>query len=454
MEATAYSMNRGWNGVVTLTLEVRNGRRRVSSQRVAVRVAPWLMPNHLNPTEAVYVTNVGSDNARFRQMITTAATAAGVSTVNDPTYNDLWMQDIMELGYSTMPRVEAPGPASPQQAARWHLPVVLRTANDRSIEWNSTMDTYPRTRMVGQNFGYVEPQRPMDASSLDSFGNLECSPPVTVGRRRYRFGRIIYGTDGRRQMQHRVRTFLHAQRVQSPITFDTSWLAVGHVDEVMSFCPVPGYSPNRFKLLLASPLDALNICRRLARGSDANAPMFDGLAAAHSRFQSGTYDKATPAQVVGDHSFVSVQQVIQRRMNSIEGVLRRRLGLRSSDDVIKLPILFRRAGGGRYVAYTGGGVNMLVITRASGSAELCIPKPYGPVTGSPAAASGGTVGRPCEFERVIRDLLRHTGNGIHFIDDRGQEFITYHQGMGEVHCGTNSKRKPPVNGWWWEQEGI
>lgn len=46
----------------------------------------------------------------------------------------------------------------------------------------------------GPDFGYVtrEPER-KDVSSLDSFGNLEVSPPVTVDGRKYPLGRILIG---------------------------------------------------------------------------------------------------------------------------------------------------------------------------------------------------------------------------------------------------------------------
>ena len=92
-----------------------------------------------------------------------------------------------------------------------------------------------------------------------------------------------------------------------------------------------------------------------------------------------------------------------------------------------------------HLAYTPDVVNMLVVTTAGGTAKLCIPKPFGPVVNS-----------QCQFERYITDQLRGSGNTMVFIDC----FTTYHHLEGEIHCGTNSKRKPPTDRWWWEQEGI
>lgn len=37
-----------------------------------------------------------------------------------------------------------------------------------------------------------------------------------------------------------VRDFLYAQRVQSPIELYSDWLTVGHVDEFVTFVPIPG----------------------------------------------------------------------------------------------------------------------------------------------------------------------------------------------------------------------
>lgn len=46
----------------------------------------------------------------------------------------------------------------------------------------------------GPDFGYVARQAPEGASTLDSFGNLEVSPPVTVQGKEYPLGRILIGS--------------------------------------------------------------------------------------------------------------------------------------------------------------------------------------------------------------------------------------------------------------------
>lgn len=37
-----------------------------------------------------------------------------------------------------------------------------------------------------------------------------------------------------------VRDFLYAQQVQAPVELYSDWLTVGHVDEFVTFVPIPG----------------------------------------------------------------------------------------------------------------------------------------------------------------------------------------------------------------------
>jgi hypothetical protein len=54
--------------------------------------------------------------------------------------------------------------------------------------------------------------------------------------------------------------FLEAQRAQPIVTVDTSWLSVGHVDEILIFVPAPGQTPSQ-RLLMASTQLAMDILR-------------------------------------------------------------------------------------------------------------------------------------------------------------------------------------------------
>lgn len=73
-------------------------------------------------------------------------------------------------------------------------------------------------------------------------------------------------------------------------------------------------------------------------------------------------------------------------------------------------------------------VNMLVLGR-----HLGIPKPFGPL-----------VAGQCCLEERVRALLQPLGLSCTFIND----YFSYHKLAGEVHCGTNVRRKPFAFKWW------
>lgn len=443
VEAVMYPQG-AFTGLIMVTLRIERGTGAPHTEQAALRVAPWVCFTHLDKTTRVYVGET-VDNVLFRGTLISAVTGFGVPSpevVPPPHGTDRWLQDAMEIGFSSLPR---PGPPAGR-----HLPVVLRTANDRLQTHGGKIDLYPREKMLEPGFGWVQALPPLNGSSLDSFGNLECSPPFTHRRHRkeYKFGRLIYGRDPRGttlrdNMQPRVIDFLEKQQIQAPFAIDTGWLEVGHVDEVMSFVPMKN-APKKYKVILASPATAVTICRdlrtrgqggaRLLQGIDI--PAASGLTAAHITAQ---YPHGTVDQVLGNAAFMRVQTDIEARIMGIKQVMKTELDLADSD-FVSLPVLFMILDSGKYVAYTPGVVNSLVLTKADKTVRLCMPKPFGPV-----------VGGVCQFERFINISLGPagtTGVDINFIDD----FCTYHMLMGEIHCGTNSKREPPVDRWWWEQQ--
>jgi protein-arginine deiminase len=307
-----------------------------------------------------------------------------------------------------------------------------------------TIDKFPRQELLTPGYGFTEALPPTTGTSLDSFGNLECSPPFThAGKgKEYKFGRMVYGVDSGdplNNMHVRVREFLIAQQVQEPFPIETGWLVVGHVDEVMSFCPMKN-ATKKFKVLLASPDRAVSILNSLRASGHGAAKLFQGIdhvAGGSEAALAAAYPHRTVNAVLSNPGFMAVQTAAQGHIDGIKSVLKTELSL-SDSEFIHLPVLFRRDGG-KYVAYTPGVVNMLVVTKADKTAHLCIPKPFGPI-----------VGGKCKFEETIENDLGPsgtTGLTMSFIDD----FWTYHNAYGEIHCGTNSKREPPPEKWWEQQ---
>ncbi|XP_066838436.1 protein-arginine deiminase type-2-like isoform X2 [Anser cygnoides] len=198
----------------------------IFTDTVVFRVAPWIMtPNTLAPVN-VFVCSM-KDNYLFVKEVKNLVNKAGCDLKVCFGYinrGDRWMQDEIEFGYT--------------QAPHKSFPVVLDSPQDRGLEQS------PIKELLGPDFGYVSREPLFEAvSSLDSFGNLEVSPPVTVAGKEFPLGRILIGssfpTPAGRRMTRVVRDFLFAQQVQAPVELYSDWLATGHVNEFVTFVPSP-----------------------------------------------------------------------------------------------------------------------------------------------------------------------------------------------------------------------
>ncbi|NXG40003.1 PADI2 deiminase, partial [Dromaius novaehollandiae] len=281
----------------------------------------------------------------------------------------------------------------------------------------------------GPDFGYVTREPLFEAvTSLDSFGNLEVSPPVTVGGKEYPLGRILIGssfpTSAGRRMTKVVRDFLYAQQVQCPVELYSDWLTVGHVDEFVTFVPSPG--AKGFRMLMASPAACYKLFREKQKEGRGEATMFKGKGSPGSCGHSDT-KRVTINKVLSNDTMVRQNQYVQRCIDWNRDILKKELGLTESD-IIDLPALFKMDEEGKAVAYFPNMVNMIVLSR-----DLGIPKPFGPV-----------VEGECCLERHVRSLLEPLGLMCSFIDD----VSSYHKNLGEVHCGTNVHRRPFSFKWW------
>lgn len=444
MEAIAYPSDASGKDLVELTLTAQMNGVDVYEHKVSVRIAPWIAYNHRHLTTRVHVFDV-TDNATFCAALNAAVIAGGaVLQQHAPAHGDRWMQDIMEPGFSSMPRTGAPGPG-------WHMPAVLRARSGRDAEH------YPRDHMLGQNHGFLAPGALLGGRpTMDSFGNLECSPSFTHADtgRDYKFGRIIHGgipagwlIGAARQMSAPARQFLTRQMVQEPLEIDTSWLNVGHVDEIVSFLPVAGGSHN-FRVVMASPQRAMTLLNNLRAGGGDARVMLDGYLASDGAPPTelpdlqARYSHRTVGDFLDDAAMVRIQTEAQAKIDHVRTQLTAGLNLAPAD-FIEFPVLFEKSDPriSQYIAYTAGSVNMLVIT-GGGAPHLVVPKPFGP-----------TVGGVCDFETDISAVLLAAGvpnANVHYVDD----FATYHALAGEIHCGTNSERTPPNGEWWWEMDWV
>ncbi|XP_029434049.1 protein-arginine deiminase type-2-like isoform X2 [Rhinatrema bivittatum] len=369
---------------------------------VTFRVTPVIMtPHTLEPIE-VYVCSV-KDNYLFLKQIKNLVSEANYKITICFEYvnrGDRWMQEEMEFGYI--------------QAPHKGFPVVLDSPKEGELK------DFPVRELLSPDFGYItKVALSSEVTSVDSFGNVEVSPPVTVNGKEYPFGRILIGssfptTTGRR-MTKVIRDFLYAQKVQAPVELYSDWLLMGHVDEFLTFVPAP--DRKGFRLLLASPVACYKLLQEKKRLGHGDAAMFQGL----------EMKRLTISKLLSTDSLEQENNYVQHCIDWNRDILKQQLGL-TEEDIIDIPALFRLDGSGKALAFFPSMVNMVVL-----GTELGVPKPYGPI-----------IEETCCFEENLISLLKPLGLNCTFIDD----VVSYHRKLGEVHCGTNVRRKPFTYKWW------
>ncbi|ELK10466.1 protein-arginine deiminase type-4 [Pteropus alecto] len=378
----------------------------VFQDSVTFRVAPWIMTPNTQPAQEVYVCRI-FENEDFVKSLTALTKKANCKLTIcslEESMDDQWMQDEIEIGYI--------------QAPHKTMPVVFDSPRNRGLK------EFPVKSLLGPEFGYVTrgPQTG-GVTDLDSFGNLEVSPPVKVGKKKYPLGRILIGnssyprTDSQ-EMHQALQDFLAAQQVQAPVKLYSDWLFVGHVDEFLSFVP----AHKGFRLLLASPRSCFKLFQEQLNEGHGEALLFEGV---KKKKQQKIKDILSNKKLRDHNSYV------ESCIDWNREVLKRELGL-TEQDIVDIPQLFKlhsdSTGTLKAEAFFPNMVNMLVLGKYLG-----IPKPFGPIVN----------GRCC-LEEKVRSLLEPLGLHCTFIDD----FYSYHLRHGEVHCGTNVRRQPFPFKWW------
>ena len=327
----------------------------------------------------------------------------------------LRIQDEIEFGHSYS--IKADG--------LYDLPVVFNGPR------NQGLDNFAHQVLQDKNLGNFRIDgKGRSVNSLNSFGNLEVSPPVFLKNRNenYPFGRIIFGGEqfannsAKRKIIKEVKGFLYAQKVQAPIEIFTEWLRVGHVDEIISF--VPADNDIKFKMLIASPDRAITILEEYYK-THKNSVLFHGKmmpAGIPEEFQN--FDIKG---LLGNKKFRRQNEIYQGYINHNQNILERELGI-SDQEIIKIPVLYyKHIRRDRALAYFPNMVNHLVLNQCS-----FIPKPHGPKN-----AEG-----ECIFEEAFRKALPN--RVCEFIDDWHPYFLN----QGGIHCGTNVLREPFKEKWW------
>ena len=460
-----------FNVSVTLSASLSDGGEVLGEDSVALNTAPFMMFNHLDPARMLYVLDDGNGNRLMRDGIKDAIGEENVYELAAMQYQwDVWLQDEIEFGY--------------QQSPVGAMDLVLDSIRADSGAWTG-LDPFPENELIGPDFGHLVRGSGF-AQSVDSFGNLECSPPLTADGTDYPFGRIYYGgRSGTRQVTQALRTFLDAQEVQSPVEFDSVWLAVGHVDEFMLFLPDPD-SAKGFKLGYTDCNLAIEILESLDPRMAVPRHDVHGYTTVGELLEESVIDYSLDLQV--------------QYMDPILELVKEAFGLEESD-IIYIPGLWEEAYGAG-LAVIPGMTNLAVYDEHLLIADPFLRTPDEDVDGDGVTDFGEDINGNGELDtdedangnRVLDPGEDVNGNGVldteedldedwqlddgedlngdgllntyrdpfiahfeeslpaylvpHFLDN----WNDYHLMWGEVHCGTNILRTPRSDLYWWEVE--
>ncbi|MFB9388444.1 protein-arginine deiminase domain-containing protein [Streptomyces coeruleoprunus] len=464
-EATDIVRDRAvWDGTVVVELAVApGGGAPATTDRVTLRVAPLLTHHHLQQTQRVMVTQIqgggsyGKRQRAFVEALDAQTREAGIGPASVKfTEPDPWTQDFVEPAYASMA-----GPGGKAQSMR----IMLRSAQP-----DRTAGRQLFTKMRGPDVGVVQVTQVLDSEewTLNSMGNLETIPPYEHAGRAFPAGRIIMGErkDTGAKPARAMRTLLASQGLQDPLLLDTSWLHVGHVDEFVQFLPAD--TPRGWRIAVADPEAGMRLLRDAKAQGHGGRGVFSVPPAIGMGRPGETIDQA-----LANPKLAADNALAARRIAANLEVLKRETGVTDAE-VVRVPALYtrgiegdaepaggksderrvpllRRLGGSaesmeevrrfgqqrrlagpeltvQTSAYIPGAVNGVVL----GKDRYLAPKQWGPVI------NGKDV-----FTEAVTAAYRGAGMRVSYIDD----FYTYHLGMGEVHCGTNTLRDTTQR-WW------
>lgn len=292
--------------------------------------------------------------------------------------------------------------------------------NKESIEENSFKEDVAKTLL---SYGVVV-ERFSDShnpiSDQESGGNFMCMPPtakfprgcIILGAKDY--GRILPNTlesfTGKTTCK-----FLQFLQCRQPIfSIDTSWLQVGHVDEILTFIP---WKNTRFGFKIAIP--STNLAKELLEKPQTLSVLLNK----HSPFANGFLSNINNTKsLLARQAFMQAHFQVQQHLNEMKIFCIKHLGL-LKDEIVELPVAFVKhkpafsfLGGidkQEMVSVFPNPVNMLVATEKP--TVLCISEPY-----------------ILEFRNFIEKALSPSGCKIQFIDD----LLVCHVNYGNIHCST------------------
>jgi protein-arginine deiminase len=418
-----------WDGYVSLRLSLNDGDAQLGQSSTRLRVAPFVMLSTLSSIGTLWDVPLGdSDSLAFGDGTTALAGKASAQRRTADT-DDQWAEDWWQIGHTEIPAANATS----------HGMLVTQ----RSAQPDRDAGAFAK-KQLGKDIAFVWPrtddagQRDDLGYSMDSFGDHDVLPPYDNGDRKYPLGRILIGGNDQHHPDAAVRAFYEAQQAQTVIEVDTSFLEVGHVDEIMTY--VPAATPRGWKLLVASPRLARDLLTSWSAAGHGGATMFAGQS--WYDFDGNTFPADTSIDaLLADAEIAAANVQAQAGIDAALAIVRAEVGL-ADDDIIEMPFLFERYFDGReyhVTAHMVGTVNLRVL-----DGSLGIPKPHGPII-------DGVDALEADLDQRLGSATNHVG-----ADGKGmpivyiEDWADYHTLEGEVHCGSNVMARDLPRVAWWE----
>lgn len=422
LEATDFvrSATQPWQGLATLRLSVSDDAGPIGDDAVQLRAAPWLMNHNLRPFDTVYFSEF---SPTFVETMTSAVEGAGLSAqviASNYTdgWGDIWFEDWFQTGWTAMPGANGVHGMIVFNPRPWgrdpnpdHLPVA-----------------FLRNRMLGPDRAvavlFNEAKELGTGNTYDSHGNHEALPPYADAPA----GRLLLGSG----IKQSTRDFYAAQQMQPPIYLDTSWLIVGHMDEV--YAAVRAATPRGFKMIQNTPSLCKSLFEKWQTDGHGDAPIFEGKV----DFDSKQW-KTTVAEVLGDATLMAWNQEAQAAIDQMHDALLAEAGL-SDEDFVEVPVFYEEIDGGK-IAYLPDTANIRVL----GAGQTTVfAQTFGPMIAGEDVFSKDLLAR-------LTDSTRKLGSDGKGLSVQFADSWDYHVLMGDVHCASNWTALPTgAEPKWWD----
>jgi hypothetical protein len=243
--------------MVDITMTATLGGQQVGQDVVRVRVAPFVLNDQTQP-----VVQGGNEKTVFASNADPSLVQALQNTFGGnfavDTGSDLWEQDGCEVGYA--------------QAPYGQMPIVLELP--RSTRNNGSLRSFIEGTMLQPDVGVIAPfaERGIRwaGNDPDSGGDIESLPKAGGGPGYLLYDSAAGPNNNPAPLSSVILDFFGAQAVNDRLGVNTSWLAVGHVDEVVSL------APDGQHVMLADPDLAWGLLL-WANQLDPNAAMLQGM---------------------------------------------------------------------------------------------------------------------------------------------------------------------------------